>query len=74
MNHSEFTQPLLASKSTQVAKGSTQSGSVLDGGWRIYLSSLLVHATVHGAQVKKAGFEISRPVNGNTHWYRQAMA
>ena len=34
MKHSEFTQPLPASKSNRVAKGYTQSGNVLDGGWR----------------------------------------
>ena len=34
MKHSDFTQPLLASKSNQAAKGYTQSGNVLDGGWR----------------------------------------
>jgi CubicO group peptidase (beta-lactamase class C family) len=34
MKHSEFTQPLPASKSDQAAKGYTQSGIVLEGGWR----------------------------------------
>ncbi|WP_020537323.1 serine hydrolase domain-containing protein [Lewinella cohaerens] len=34
MKHSEFTQPLPASKANQVAKGYVQSGDVLDGGWR----------------------------------------
>jgi len=34
MRHSEFTQPLPPSKWDQVAKGHTQSGEIVDGGWR----------------------------------------
>ena len=34
MVNSEFTQPLPASDSNRVAKGHTQSGEVLEGGWR----------------------------------------
>ncbi|WOD43219.1 serine hydrolase [Hwangdonia lutea] len=34
MNHSEFTQPLIVKDSSKIAKGHTQSGKVLDGGWR----------------------------------------
>jgi CubicO group peptidase (beta-lactamase class C family) len=34
MENSEFTQPLPASDSNRVAKGHTQSGEVLEGGWR----------------------------------------
>lgn len=34
MKNSEFTQPLPASDSNRVAKGHTQSGNPLEGGWR----------------------------------------
>jgi CubicO group peptidase (beta-lactamase class C family) len=34
MKHSEFTQPLIVKDSSKIAKGHTQSGKVLDGGWR----------------------------------------
>lgn len=34
MKHSEFTQPLPASQSDRVAKGYTQTGELVDGGWR----------------------------------------
>ena len=34
MKHSEFTQPLIVKDSSKVAKGHTQSGKILDGGWR----------------------------------------
>ena len=34
MKHSEFTQPLIVKDSSKVAKGYTQSGKILDGGWR----------------------------------------
>lgn len=36
MKHSDFSQPLPVSKSTQAAKGYTQSGEVVDGGWHTY--------------------------------------
>ncbi|MDX8340238.1 serine hydrolase domain-containing protein [Draconibacterium sp. IB214405] len=36
MKHSEFTQPLPASDSIRVANGYTQSGEVIEGGWRNY--------------------------------------
>ncbi len=36
MKHSEFTQPLSPSDSILAAKGHTQSGEVIEGGWRNY--------------------------------------
>lgn len=36
MKHSDFSQPLPDSKFGQVAKGYTQSGEVVDGGWHNY--------------------------------------
>ncbi|MCB9273058.1 MAG: beta-lactamase family protein [Lewinellaceae bacterium] len=36
MKHSEFTQPLPSSDSIRVAKGHTQSGEVIAGGWNNY--------------------------------------
>ena len=36
MNNSEFTQPLPSSMSDRAAKGYTQSGELVEGGWRNY--------------------------------------
>lgn len=72
MNHSEFTQPLLASKSNQVAKGYNQSGKVLDGGWRNYPEQAAAGLWSNSIDMAKFLIEIYKAYHGKSSIFSQS--
>ena len=72
MNHSEFTQPLLASRADQVAKGYTQSGKVLDGGWRNYPEQAAAGLWSNSIDMAKFLIEIYKAYQGKSSIFSQA--
>ena len=71
MKHSEFTQPLLASKSNQAAKGYTQSGDVLDGGWRNYPEQAAAGLWSNAIDMAKFLIEIYKGYQGKSSIFSQ---
>lgn len=72
MNHSEFTQPLPVSKSNQVAKGYTQSGIVLDGGWRNYPQQAAAGLWSNSIDMAKFLIEIYKAYQGKSSIFSQS--
>ena len=66
MMHSEFTQPLLASKPNQIAKGYTHSGDVLDGGWRNHPEQAAAGLWSNSIDLAKFLIEIYKAYQGNS--------
>lgn len=72
MEHSDFTQPLPESKSNQVAKGYTQSGEVLDGGWRNYPEQAAAGLWSNAVDMSKFLIEIYNAYNGKSSLFSQS--
>ena len=72
MEHSEFTQPLPDSKSNQVAKGHTQSGEVLDGGWRNYPEQAAAGLWSNSIDMAKFLIEIYNAYQGKSSIFSQS--
>lgn len=72
MDHSEFTQPLLASKSNQVAKGYTPSGEVLDGGWRNHPEQAAAGLWSNAIDMAKFLIEIYKAYQGESSIFSQS--
>ncbi len=72
MKHSEFTQPLPASKSNQVAKGHTQSGEVIDGGWRNYPEQAAAGLWSNSVDMAKFLIEIYNAYQGKSSIFSQS--
>lgn len=66
MQHSEFTQPLPASKAKQVARGYTQSGDVLDGGWHNYPEQAAAGLWSNSIDMAKFLIEIYKAYQGKS--------
>lgn len=72
MNHSEFTQPLPASKSNQVAKGYTPSGEVIEGGWRNYPEQAAAGLWSNSIDMAKFLIEIYNAYQGKSSIFSQS--
>ncbi len=66
MKHSEFTQPLPASDSIRVAKGHTQSGEVIEGGWRNYPEQAAAGLWSNSVDLAKFLIEIYKAYQGDS--------
>jgi len=71
MKHSEFTQPLPACKSDQVAKGYTQSGEVIDGGWKNYPQQAAAGLWSNSVDMARFLIEIYRAYQGESSIFSQ---
>ena len=72
MKHSEFTQPLPDSKSDQVAKGHTQSGDMLDGGWRNHPEQAAAGLWSNSVDMAKFLIEIYKAYQGKSSIFSQS--
>lgn len=72
MKHSEFTQPLPASKANQVAKGYVQSGDVLDGGWRNHPEQAAAGLWSNATDMAKFLIEIYNAYQGKKSIFSQS--
>lgn len=72
MKHSEFTQPLPASKSDQVAKGYTQSGGLVDGGWRNHPEQAAAGLWSNSIDMATFLIEIYRAYQGKSSIFSQS--
>lgn len=72
MNHSEFTQPLPASDSIRVAKGHTQSGEVIEGGWRNYPEQAAAGLWSNSVDLAKFMIEIYKAYQGDSSIFSQS--
>ncbi|MGB5554831.1 MAG: serine hydrolase domain-containing protein [Flavobacteriaceae bacterium] len=72
MEYSEFTQPLPDSKSDQVAKGYTQSGDVLDGGWRNHPEQAAAGLWSNAIDMAKFLIEIYKAYQGKSALFSQS--
>ncbi len=72
MKYSEFTQPLLASKTNQIAKGYTQSGDVLEGGWRNHPEQAAAGLWSNSIDMAKFLIEIYNAYQGKSSIFTQS--
>lgn len=72
MKHSEFTQPLPASKSDEVAKGYTQSGNLIDGGWRNHPEQAAAGLWSNSIDMATFLIEIYRAYQGKSSIFSQS--
>lgn len=72
MKHSEFTQPLPASKWDQVARGYTPSGEVVDGGWRNHPEQAAAGLWSNSVDMAKFMIEIYKAYQGQSSIFAQA--
>ena len=72
MQNSEFTQPLPDSKGNQVAKGHTQSGDVLDGGWRNHPEQAAAGLWSNAVDMAKFLIEIYKAYQGKSSLFSQS--
>jgi CubicO group peptidase (beta-lactamase class C family) len=72
MQYSEFTQPLPESKVDQVAKGHTQSGDVLDGGWRNHPEQAAAGLWSNAVDMAKFLIEIYKAYQGKSLLFSQS--
>lgn len=72
MQNSEFTLPLPDSKSDQVAKGHTQSGDILDGGWRNYPEQAAAGLWSNAIDMAKFLIEIYNGYQGKRSLFSQS--
>ena len=72
MKHSKFTQPLSASDSILVAKGHTQSGAVIEGGWRNYPEQAAAGLWSNSIDLAKFLIEIYNAYQGNSSIFSQS--
>jgi len=72
MEHSEFTQPLLDSITNQVAKGYTQSGDILEGGWKNYPAQAAAGLWSNAIDMAKFLVEIYNAYQGKSSIFSQS--
>lgn len=72
MKLSEFTQPLLASDSTRVAKGYTYSGDLVEGGWRNHPEQAAAGLWSNASDMAKFMIEIYNAYQGKNSIFSQA--
>ena len=72
MNHSEFTQPFSSSKPNQVAKGYTQSGEVIDGGWNNYPQQAAAGLWSNSIDMAKFLIEVYKAYQGKSTIFSQS--
>ena len=72
MKNSEFTQPLPASDSNRVAKGHTQSGNPLEGGWRNHPEQAAAGLWSNATDLAKFMTEIYNAYQGNPSIFSQS--
>lgn len=72
MKHSEFTQPLPASKIKQAVKGYTQSGELIDGGWHNYPEQAAAGLWSNSIDLSKFLIEIYKAYQGNSSIFSQS--
>ena len=72
MQYSEFTQPLPDSKANQVAKGYTQSGDVIDGGWRNHPEQAAAGLWSNSIDMAKFLIEIYKAYQGKSSIFSQS--
>lgn len=72
MTYSDFVQPLPESKYKQVAKGYTQLGIVLDGGWRNYPEQAAAGLWSNSIDMAKFLIEIYNAYQGKASIFSQA--
>lgn len=72
MEHSEFTQPLPASDSVHVAKAHTQSGEIIEGGWKNYPQQAAAGLWSNSVDLAKFLIEIYRAYQGENSIFSQA--
>ncbi|MEN0037894.1 MAG: serine hydrolase domain-containing protein [Cellvibrio sp.] len=72
MKHSDFTQPLPASKYQQVAKGHVNSGAILEGGWRNYPEQAAAGLWSNSTDMATFLIEIYKAYHGKTSIFSQA--
>lgn len=71
MKHSDFTQPLPASKFNQVAKGYSHTGSVLEGGWRNHPEQAAAGLWSNSIDMAKFLIEIYKAYQGKSSVFSQ---
>ena len=72
MKHSEFTQPLPASKWDQAARGHTPSGEVVEGGWRNHPEQAAAGLWSNAVDMAQFLIEIYRAYQGQSSIFSQA--
>lgn len=72
MQNSEFTQPLPDSKDNQVAKGHTQSGDILEGGWRNHPEQAAAGLWSNSIDMAKFLIEIYNAYQGKSSIFSQS--
>ena len=72
MKHSEFTQPMPASKWDQVARGYTPSGEVVEGGWRNHPEQAAAGLWSNAVDMAQFLIEIYRAYQGQSSIFSQA--
>lgn len=72
MKHSDFTQPLPASKLNQAVKGYTQSGQVIDGGWHNYPEQAAAGLWSNSIDMAKFLIEIYKAYQGKSTIFSQS--
>lgn len=72
MDNSDFSQPLPASKFEQAAKGYTQSGEVLNGGWRNYPEQAAAGLWSNSIDMAKFLIEIYKAYQGKSSIFSQS--
>lgn len=72
MQNSEFTQPLVDSKFNQVAKGHTQTGDVLDSGWRNHPEQAAAGLWSNAIDMAKFLIEIYNAYQGKSSIFSQS--
>ncbi|MCB0667547.1 MAG: beta-lactamase family protein [Saprospiraceae bacterium] len=73
MDHSEFTQPLSALDSIRAAKGYTQSGAVIEGGWRNYPEQAAAGLWSTSVDLARFLIEIYEAYQGNSSILSQSQ-
>jgi CubicO group peptidase (beta-lactamase class C family) len=72
MKHSDFAQPLPASKHKQVAKGYTRSGQALEGGWRNHPEQAAAGLWSNSTDMAKFLIEIYKAYQGKSSVFSQS--
>ncbi len=73
MKHSAFTQPLITSKPNQVVRGYTQSGTVLEGGWRNHPEQAAAGLWSNASDLAKFLLEIYNAYQGKSSIFSQSV-
>ncbi|UBM59979.1 beta-lactamase family protein [Marinilongibacter aquaticus] len=72
MTHAEFTQPLPDERTNQVAKGYTQSGELIEGGWNNYPEQAAAGLWSNATDLAKFLIEIYKGYQGKSTVFSQS--